>query len=291
MSAEAENLMGDILEQEADDPNYALRLQLLEYKELEDSLPSDLKPDEDDLEARLALLRDIAGQQYMMQQEEGIQALISASEIPQMEEQTNDDDQDEDIMTRARFVELLRQAHEAGLGVAFLNEHFNSEQITPEVDVDTMSYEDLLELGDRIGKVNVGLTPEKIEAFTTRKTCLTDSDETCTICCTEFAAGDVLRKLTCPHVFHADCVDQWLSESKKCPLCKTEVVEKQISEQIITPEPEQDEPMEVVSEEPAALEMGSPIRTPPARKIRKIRKNKSRPATAAEVRNNALLLR
>merc|ERR1712045_378374 len=32
----------------------------------------------------------------------------------------------------------------------------------------------------------------------------------CGICLEDFKFGDTLRKLQCPHEFHAACVDQWL---------------------------------------------------------------------------------
>ena len=33
----------------------------------------------------------------------------------------------------------------------------------------------------------------------------------------------MLRKLTCGHYYHKDCVDEWLLKDKKCPVCKSEV--------------------------------------------------------------------
>ncbi|KAI8869225.1 hypothetical protein GQ42DRAFT_114162, partial [Ramicandelaber brevisporus] len=44
----------------------------------------------------------------------------------------------------------------------------------------------------------------------------------CSICIDEFAAGDTVRVLpACHHVFHADCIDPWLTTtSALCPLCK-----------------------------------------------------------------------
>ncbi|KAI8866280.1 hypothetical protein GQ42DRAFT_114352, partial [Ramicandelaber brevisporus] len=46
----------------------------------------------------------------------------------------------------------------------------------------------------------------------------------CSICIEEFAVGDTVRVLpACRHVFHADCVDPWLTTtSALCPLCKTD---------------------------------------------------------------------
>jgi len=48
--------------------------------------------------------------------------------------------------------------------------------------------------------------------------------ERCTICLTEYAEGDVVRRMSClgQHMFHCDCVDAHFAASKVCPLCKTE---------------------------------------------------------------------
>lgn len=47
--------------------------------------------------------------------------------------------------------------------------------------------------------------------------------ETCPICIVDFEEGDDLRVLPCEgkHVFHQECVDQWLLElSSSCPICR-----------------------------------------------------------------------
>ena len=35
--------------------------------------------------------------------------------------------------------------------------------------------------------------------------------------------GDRLRILPCFHKFHIKCVDRWLKQAGKCPVCKTSV--------------------------------------------------------------------
>ncbi|KAI8869580.1 hypothetical protein GQ42DRAFT_112898, partial [Ramicandelaber brevisporus] len=46
----------------------------------------------------------------------------------------------------------------------------------------------------------------------------------CSICIEEFATGDSVRVLpSCRHVFHAGCIDPWLTTtSALCPLCKND---------------------------------------------------------------------
>lgn len=45
----------------------------------------------------------------------------------------------------------------------------------------------------------------------------------CSVCLGDFEAGDTLRTLQCKHHFHVACVDQWLSQSGQCPVCKRRV--------------------------------------------------------------------
>mmetsp|Transcript_59857 Transcript_59857/g.160424 ORF Transcript_59857/g.160424 Transcript_59857/m.160424 type:complete len:102 (+) Transcript_59857:242-547(+) len=43
----------------------------------------------------------------------------------------------------------------------------------------------------------------------------------CQICLDDYADGDELRTLPCNHVFHKQCVDQWLQlKSNSCPTCR-----------------------------------------------------------------------
>jgi hypothetical protein len=48
-------------------------------------------------------------------------------------------------------------------------------------------------------------------------------NEKCTICQDEFRENDTIRLLSCEHIFHTDCVDNWLTKhSHKCPCCRKE---------------------------------------------------------------------
>lgn len=41
----------------------------------------------------------------------------------------------------------------------------------------------------------------------------------CPIC--QDSKTNILRELSCKHVFHANCIDYWFVEQSKCPLCMT----------------------------------------------------------------------
>lgn len=45
----------------------------------------------------------------------------------------------------------------------------------------------------------------------------------CVICASDFVAGECVRVLGCMHRFHMLCVDEWLSQSGQCPVCKHRV--------------------------------------------------------------------
>lgn len=57
----------------------------------------------------------------------------------------------------------------------------------------------------------------------------------CTICLTEIEDGELVGVLPCTHIYHVDCLKQWISRKNACPLCQ------------IT---------EIASPRPVALELG-----------------------------------
>ncbi|XP_063380430.1 E3 ubiquitin-protein ligase Arkadia-like isoform X1 [Cydia fagiglandana] len=48
-------------------------------------------------------------------------------------------------------------------------------------------------------------------------------DEKCTICLSIFEVDSHCRRLPCMHLFHMECVDQWLSTNKHCPICRVDI--------------------------------------------------------------------
>lgn len=49
-----------------------------------------------------------------------------------------------------------------------------------------------------------------------------DADQRCLVCLCDFEVKDVARKLVkCNHLFHKECIDQWLTTGRNsCPLCR-----------------------------------------------------------------------
>lgn len=91
------------------------------------------------------------------------------------------------------------------------------------LDVDNMSYEELLALEERIGNVCTGLSEEVIQNNLKQRIYINDQveREPCCICQEEYMDGDVLGMLECGHDYHADCIKQWLKQKNLCPVCKT----------------------------------------------------------------------
>ena len=45
-------------------------------------------------------------------------------------------------------------------------------------------------------------------------------DDVCSICLEEFKYDEELKKLKCDHIFHKDCLEPWLTNNNKCPICR-----------------------------------------------------------------------
>ncbi|KAL9247467.1 hypothetical protein vseg_020897 [Gypsophila vaccaria] len=91
------------------------------------------------------------------------------------------------------------------------------------LDVDSMTYEDLLELGERIGHVNTGLGEDQIgRCLRKTKVSAVEVEPKCSICQEEYSGADEMGKLECGHAYHLPCIKQWLARKNTCPVCKAE---------------------------------------------------------------------
>lgn len=48
--------------------------------------------------------------------------------------------------------------------------------------------------------------------------------DSCAVCIELYKPNDVVRILTCNHIFHKTCVDPWLLEHRTCPMCKCDIL-------------------------------------------------------------------
>ncbi|GAB2272377.1 hypothetical protein Dimus_007203 [Dionaea muscipula] len=112
----------------------------------------------------------------------------------------------------------------SGHAALYTSRHFLDQHRDMRLDVDNMSYEELLALGERIGIVNTGVPDDSLPK------CLTETlyfssepttEERCSICLEEYKNMDQLATIkACGHDYHGGCIKKWLSMKNLCPICK-----------------------------------------------------------------------
>uniref|UniRef100_A0A0E0C5S8 RING-type E3 ubiquitin transferase n=1 Tax=Oryza meridionalis TaxID=40149 RepID=A0A0E0C5S8_9ORYZ len=102
------------------------------------------------------------------------------------------------------------------------------------LDIDSMTYEELLALEEQIGDVNTGLAKSyiveklKTSLFVPGSSCMSNKssessmeNDACIICQEEYQVKECIGTLDCGHRYHEDCIKQWLMVKNLCPICKT----------------------------------------------------------------------
>ena len=70
--------------------------------------------------------------------------------------------------------------------------------------------------------VKIGLISKNL--FRKSKIKLCDiNNNLCVICQDIIEINNIVREIDCKHEFHIDCIDNWFTENKKCPICKFEL--------------------------------------------------------------------
>lgn len=99
-------------------------------------------------------------------------------------------------------------------------------------DIDEMTYEELLELEERMGSVSKGISEEKAKTVMAPVSLNTCQGNQCMVCldqliCETAEEGvlGVRKLLVCNHVFHEKCILGWFKDNKTCPVCKKEVID------------------------------------------------------------------
>ncbi|KAL7619058.1 hypothetical protein Lser_V15G00831 [Lactuca serriola] len=129
-----------------------------------------------------------------------------------------------DLMRRGeplRFEDLMILDQSVFYGIADIHDRHRDMRL----DIDNMSYEELLALEERIGNVNTGLSEETISKHLKTKQYVAEigqpDAEPCCVCQEEYHNGDDLGTLDCGHDFHHGCIKQWLQHKNSCPICKS----------------------------------------------------------------------
>ncbi|XP_071726377.1 uncharacterized protein [Rutidosis leptorrhynchoides] len=127
--------------------------------------------------------------------------------------------------------------YEQLLGNSFIGGfNFFDQHRDMRLDIDNMSYEELLALEEEMGVVSTALSEEELSKCLRistykplhmnkrgiRGNCCLD-DTKCTICQEEFVAGDEIGKVGCDHAYHATCINHWMQLKNWCPICKVSV--------------------------------------------------------------------
>ncbi|GAB2231716.1 hypothetical protein Droror1_Dr00010728 [Drosera rotundifolia] len=100
-----------------------------------------------------------------------------------------------------------------------------------QIDVDAMSYEEIIALQETIGTVQTGLSEASIiwnviqQKFERRPSSSQDDVARCSICLEDFNDGDDVGKMPCGHSsYHFECITTWLLHKNSCPICKAPVL-------------------------------------------------------------------
>ncbi|KAG6475402.1 E3 ubiquitin-protein ligase RLIM-like [Zingiber officinale] len=94
------------------------------------------------------------------------------------------------------------------------------------MDIEDMSYEELLALAERIGNVSTGLSKEAVKSciatrvYHSSQQMEDDEEKKCAICLEEYKGKDNLGRLECGHDFHVGCISEWLRMKNACPICR-----------------------------------------------------------------------
>lgn len=50
-------------------------------------------------------------------------------------------------------------------------------------------------------------------------------DDACSICISQLETDDLVRILPCDHIFHSECIYDWMCKSLSCPLCRKNIID------------------------------------------------------------------
>ncbi|KAH7674766.1 Zinc finger RING/FYVE/PHD-type protein [Dioscorea alata] len=114
-------------------------------------------------------------------------------------------------------------------GLSFQDQHRDMR-----MDIDNMSYEELLALEEKIGTVSTALSEEALSKCLKRSIYIRPTlastvtacgdDIKCSICQEDYVSGEEIGSLACEHRYHVACIHQWLRLKNWCPICKSSAV-------------------------------------------------------------------
>ncbi|XP_047331305.1 uncharacterized protein LOC124934852 [Impatiens glandulifera] len=105
----------------------------------------------------------------------------------------------------------------------------HNSQLPQTLDIDHMSYEELLQLREQFPCVETGLSEEnlnlRIQTHPFLESQLSSSsngtNHFCVICQEKYEEYEKIGSLDCGHEYHVDCIKSWLKINNICPICKS----------------------------------------------------------------------
>ncbi|CAN6643372.1 hypothetical protein TRVA0_020S00166 [Trichomonascus vanleenenianus] len=106
--------------------------------------------------------------------------------------------------------------------------------LAPSLFTDNPTYEDMLVLERVLGQAKPPVATKEEVSISGGLYKIGDPevelrpDERCLVCLSSYETGEEVRRLKlCGHLFHQECIDQWLTTGRNsCPLCRGEGVKK-----------------------------------------------------------------
>lgn len=123
-----------------------------------------------------------------------------------------------------RVLSLERYFNELLRVIPYVDQSEALQQFLCSVDISTMGYDTLLDLGQAIGRVvePEHLDPASIAALPKRGASKAGCSALgrCVICQEDMEPEEDIRVLPCRHEYHFDCVARWLGQSNSCCICQ-----------------------------------------------------------------------
>lgn len=165
---------------------------------------------------------------YFLMQFDGAAAADRDADDATLAEDAANEEEDESLaLARQLQEEEEREYRNRMLAMAGIDPEAGDDSEAEGLDTDAMTYEELCDLGEQVGKVVCGLTDAQTASLPGIKIDSRVEGTTCAVCCMEFdLEEDACRLPRCKHVYHRECVEPWFKENKTCPTCKTDVFEE-----------------------------------------------------------------
>ena len=102
-----------------------------------------------------------------------------------------------------------------------------SSDLEDIIDNRNININELRNMRDRFFSLNLGLDDDTINNYPISKikdiNKLSEDKKRCTICLEDFKNNDDTIILPCIHIFHEECIKNWMKQNDSCPICKYQI--------------------------------------------------------------------